>query len=194
MPRQPRAEVEPGVYHVFSRGNRKQDIYRDDDDRRRYLLLLSRAVFRMRWRCLSYCLMGNHVHMLVETRTPNLGAGMHRLHGMYAQSFNSRHTTVGHLFQHRYKANPVLTDEQLWITAAYIANNPVEAGLCRTPEDWTWSSFSAVTTDTSPTWLDEGRLLDFFASQGGSGRERYRSFVQAYATVKKPSRQARGER
>ena len=85
MPRQPRAEYEPGVYHVFARGNRKEPIYADDSDRRRYRSMLGRVTTRMDWMCMAYCLMGNHVHALIETRTPNLGTGMHRLQGGYAQ-------------------------------------------------------------------------------------------------------------
>ena len=80
--------------------------------------------------CLSYCLMGNHVHLLIETREPNLGAGMHRLHGAYAQWFNRRHGFVGHVFQNRYESVTIENDPQLWVTAAYIARNPVTAGLC----------------------------------------------------------------
>src|SRR4051794_15735551 len=88
MPRRPRAEYESGVYHVYARGNRKQPIYIDDEDHSRYLARLGQITMEMQWRCLSYCQMGNHVHLLIETRVPNLGAGMHRLHGPYAQYFN----------------------------------------------------------------------------------------------------------
>ena len=85
MPGEPRAEHEPGLYHVYARGIRKAPIYLDDADRWRYMKLLRKSVERMSWMCLSYCQMGNHVHLLIETREPNLGAGMHRLHGSYAQ-------------------------------------------------------------------------------------------------------------
>ena len=80
------------------------------DDRRRYLKLLEDACERTRWTCLSYCLMGNHMHLLIETREPNLGNGMHRLHGSYAQYFNRRHGFVGHLFQDRYESVTIAND------------------------------------------------------------------------------------
>src|SRR5215475_14313149 len=94
MPRSPRNEIEPGIHHVYARGNRRAAVFVDDADRRRYLSLLARVVERTRWRLLAYCLMGNHLHLLVETRVPNLGTGMQWLYGRYAQTFNQRHRHV----------------------------------------------------------------------------------------------------
>ncbi len=128
--------------------------------------------------CLSYCLMGNHVHLLLETRTPNLGAGMHRLHGAYAQYFNRRHGFSGHLFQGRFDAPPIESDPQLWMTAAYIARNPVDAGLCREPADWPWSSHAAIVDGRAPDWLAAARLESYFGAQGGDGLQRYRELVE----------------
>ncbi len=184
MPRKARAEHEPGLYHVFSRGNRKQSIYLDDPDHERYVALLARVISWMRWRCLSYCLMGNHVHLLIETRVPNLGSGMQRLHGTYAQYFNGRHDQVGHLFQGRFGDEPITSDVQLWVTAAYIAQNPVEAGLCRTAVDWPWSSHASVVNDSAPDWLDDDRLLSYFEPQGGNPRHRFGTFVDEYRKIK----------
>jgi REP-associated tyrosine transposase len=179
MPRKPRAELESGVYHVFARGNRQQPIYVDDADRSRYLAALGRVVIRMEWRCLSYCQMGNHVHLLIETRTPNLGAGMHRLHGPYAQYFNRRYDHSGHLFQDRFGAKPIRTAAQFWVTAAYIANNPVVAGLCGSQSEWPWSSHAALTGAWSPSWLDRERCLSYFAGQGGDPQQTYVDLVDA---------------
>jgi putative transposase len=173
VPRRPRAEVEPGLFHVFARGNNKRLIYRDDRDRATYLRILRGTVRHCRWRFLAYCLMDNHVHLLLETREANLGAGMGRLHGVYAQRFNSRHGTSGHLFQGRYGSVRIKTDEQLLTVVTYIAMNPGEAGLCRHPDDWPWSSHSMVLSETAPDWIDVPHLLDCFAAAGGEGRRRY---------------------
>jgi REP element-mobilizing transposase RayT len=181
MPRKPRAEHEPGLYHVFARGVRKSPIYLDEPDRWRYLKLLHKTVDRTAWMLLSYCLMGNHVHLLIETREPNLGAGMHRLHGAYAQWFNRRHGFVGHVFQNRYESVTITNDPQLWVTAAYIARNPVTAGFCATPEKWQWSSHAGIVNDRAPEWLDRARLAAYFASSGGDGITRYADFVTASA-------------
>ena len=173
MPRKPRGEVEPGLFHVYARGNDKRLIYRDEDDRRTYLRILRGTVGHCRWRLLAYCLMDNHVHLLVETREPNLGAGMKRLHSSYAQRFNARHGSCGHLFQERYGSVRIETDEQLWTVAVYIAMNPVQAGLCSRPGDWPWSSHSMVLSNTAPDWIDAQHLLHYFAAAGGDGRRRY---------------------
>ena len=180
MPRMPRQELAGAVHHVYARGNRQQVIYRDDLDRRRYLLLLAQVVVRQGWLCLAYCLMDNHVHLLIETPEPNLGAGMRRAHGLYAQSFNRRHRATGHLFQGRFGSVMQTNDAQLLVTARYIVRNPVASGLCDEPEDWPWSSHTAA---TSP-WLHTDRLHQFFSPTGGSGSEaatRRRHFEQFVA-------------
>jgi REP element-mobilizing transposase RayT len=166
---------------VFSRGNRRQPIYTDERDRWRYLALLRQVVERMEWLLLCYCQMGNHVHLLIETRTPNLGAGMQRLHGGYARFFNQRHKLTGHLFQDRYDWAPVRNDPQLWTVAAYIANNPVKAQFCRTAADWPWGSHAAIAGDRAPDWLATERLGSYFGSHGGDGLTRYLEFVEAAA-------------
>jgi putative transposase len=174
MPRPHRDEVEGGVHHVFARGNDRREIYLDDLDREVYLAMLGRVTRRQRWHCLAYCLMPNHVHLLVETPEANLGAGMQRLHGKYAQIFNERHGRCGHVFQGRYGSVLMETDEQLWHVAGYIALNPVRAGLCARPEEWPWSSHAATLDGGGPhAWLDDRRLLSHFAGLGGDARRRY---------------------
>ena len=174
MPRKPREEVAGGIHHVYGRGNNKALLFHDDVDRDGYLWLLGQVVARYRWRCLSHCLMDNHMHLLIETPEPNLGDGMQRLHGDFGRGFNRRHMRSGHVFQGRFGSNPVRDDEQLWTVAGYIATNPVEAGLCRSPEAWPWSSHAFVVgAMPAPTWLDLERLFERFESWGGEPRERY---------------------
>jgi REP element-mobilizing transposase RayT len=162
---------------VYARGNWKQLIYVDDRDRAVYLDLLGETVRRYAWRCLAFCLMDNHVHLMVETEEANLGSGMQRMHGRYAQAFNVRHRRTGHLFQGRFGSVRVKSDAQLLLVARYIARNPVTAGLCEDPALWPWSSHQAVLTGTFPAWLDVPRLLEYFASDGGDGLRRYGAFV-----------------
>jgi REP element-mobilizing transposase RayT len=87
--------------------------------------------------------MPNHIHLLIETTEPNLGEGMQRLQSLYAQVFNATYGRSGHLFQGRFGAVRIRTQAQLDAVLDYIALNPVEAGLCGTPEDWPWSSSGA---------------------------------------------------
>jgi putative transposase len=178
MARKPREEFPGAVHHVFARGNRKQKIFVCDEDRRLYLDLLAQVVRRTRWRCLSYCLMANHVHVLVETPDPNLGAGMQRLHGMYGQMFNRAHRHSGHVFQGRFGSVLIRTDEQLLHAARYVVRNPVEAGLCDEPGEWPWSSHAAVLGGPGPRWLDVARLLAYFGVSGGDPCRRYADFVE----------------
>ena len=178
MPRPPRLELEPGIHHVFARGVNKRRIFVDDRDRIRYVEFLAEAVKKYRWRCLSYCLMDNHVHLLVETCEPTLGAGMRWLHGRYAQAFNRRHGRCGHLFGERFGAVAVATDAQLRAVAGYIARNPVAAELCADPLDWRWSSHRAVALDKTPAWLDADRLLELLGgAAGGEPCARYAECV-----------------
>ena len=189
MVRKPREEVEGGVFHVFARGNDQRLVFHDDLDRRRYLRTLQSAVEDRRWRLLAYCLMDNHVHLLVETPNANLGDGMRWLHGTYAGSFNKRHGRSGHVFQGRYGAVRVKTDAQLWAVAVYIAMNPVDAGLCRLPEDWRWSSHPLVLAGTAPDWVDIPHLLEYLAPAGGDGRRRY---AEAFLKGQTPLRVVEG--
>jgi hypothetical protein len=123
--------------------------------------------------------MGNHVHLLIETPEPNLGKGMHRLHGAYAQSFNHRHEKTGHVFDRPYGANLVQSDVELWVIVAYIAANPVVAGLCATPEAWPWSSYASVSRRVPDPCIDKARVYSYFAGMGGDSRKRYLDYVAA---------------
>jgi REP element-mobilizing transposase RayT len=177
MARRPREEVAGGVFHVYARGNDRRVVFADDVDRRRYLALLERVVARAHWYCLAYCLMDNHVHLLIETPTANLGAGMQWFHGHYARRFNDRHGGVGHLFQGRYGAVRATSTSQLQAAAAYIACNPTEAGMCPTPDAWSWSSHAVALAGWLPRWLAFDRLVAYFGGDGGDPYHRYRRAV-----------------
>jgi REP element-mobilizing transposase RayT len=178
MARKPRQEIAGGVHHVYARGNDRCAVYRDDADRQAYLALLGTVVVSRGWRCLAYCQMTNHVHLLLETPRANLGRGMHQLHGEYARRFNKRHGRSGHLFGGRFGSVHVGGDAQLWAAAAYVAVNPVDAGLCRRPEDWPWSSHGATLGEADrPPWLDVSRLLWHFSAGRGDPQGRYATYV-----------------
>ena len=166
------------MHHVFARHNEQRLLFRDDVDRTRYLKLLAGVVGRFEWRCLAYCLMPNHMHLLVETPHPNLGAGMQYVHGHYGRWFADRRGQPGHVFQGRYGAKRVRDDRQLWAAAAYIAANPVEARLCAEPAAWRWGSHAATVGRTAaPGWLDVGRLLELLGAGGPDARRRYAAYV-----------------
>jgi putative transposase len=175
-------EVEGGLHHVFARGVDRQRVFRDDVDRRSYLTLLGTVIERTNWRCLAFCLMENHVHLLLETPKPNLGQGMRLLQSSYARAFNVRYGRTGHLFQGRYGAVLIKSDPQLLAVISYIARNPVEARLCRTPDEWRWSSYRAAFSGPCPEWLDVPRLLSYLDESTGDARGRYRELVMGGMT------------
>jgi putative transposase len=177
MARKPREEVEGGIHHVFARGNDRQLIYRDDSDREMYLSTLAMTVLGARWRCLVYCLMDNHVHLLIETPKANLGRGMQRLHGQYGRKFNDRHYRSGHVFQGRFGSKRMTDDVQFWTKVRYIMRNPVEAGRCRVAGAWKWSSHRGLLEGTAPSWVDVARLYEHVEPMGGDARERYLGLV-----------------
>src|SRR5579862_9217598 len=109
MARPLRVQYEGAMYHVMSRGNRREAIYDGDGDRLAFLELLARACWKTGWQVHAYCLMGNHFHLVVEAPQANLVAGMKWLLGVYTQRYNHRHGAAGHLFGGRYKA--MLIDE-----------------------------------------------------------------------------------
>jgi REP element-mobilizing transposase RayT len=164
---------------VYARGIDRRALFVDDDDRRGYLSLLERAVAQQRWRCLTYCLMDNHVHLMVETPEPNLGAGMQWFHGSFGREVNRRHGRAGHVFQGRFGSKRLKTESHLWTTAAYIAANPVEAGMCASPDEWPWGGHvTASIGEQGPVWLDTPRLFSLFDALGGDPRQRYCELVR----------------
>jgi putative transposase len=183
MARPLRVEVAGGIHHVTARGNAKQPIYLDHLDHRRFLATLERVLSRYEWRCLGYCLMVNHYHLLVQTLRPNLADGMRELNSVYAQHFNRRYDRCGHLFQARYSAVLVQRDQHLLETARYIALNAVRAGLCESPMDWPWSSHPAVLGLEAPGPVAVDELLSYFAAAPGQARRRYYDFVDAACGV-----------
>ena len=164
MARPLRIEFPGALYHLTSRGNARSDIFVDDLDRQKFLDILSSVVYKHRWICHGYCLMGNHYHLLIETPEGNLCRGMRQLNGVYTQAFNRRHGRVGHLLQGRYKSILVEKESYLLELCRYIVLNPVKAEMVNAPEDWAWSSYRATAgLTTAPEFLNTSWVLGQFA-------------------------------
>jgi len=180
VPRAPRIQIADGIYHVTTRGIRRQPIYTDVQSQERFLTVLADVVTRTEWKVHSYCLMTNHYHLLVETPEPNIASGMERLNGMYARWFNWRHGFAGHLFDRRYHNELVERDAHLVELARYIVLNPVRAKLCAHPSEWRWSSYNAaLATVKPPRFLTVEWLLSQFGSTPTAARKHYAEFVAA---------------
>lgn len=180
MARPLRLEFAGALYHVTSRGDRREDIFEDDKDRETFLAILGDICGDHNWVCHAYCLMSNHYHLLIETPDANLSKGMRQLNGVYTQKFNRAHNRVGHVFQGRYKAILVDKNNYLLEVARYIVLNPVRAKMVRSVRDWRWSSYRAtVGLVIAPAWLDIHWLLAAFDRQKSKAIDSYKLFVAA---------------
>lgn len=182
MARPLRLELPGALYHVTSRGDRREDIYLNDSDRQRWLNLLGEVCTRHNWLCHAYCLMDNHFHIVIETVDGNLSTGMRQLNGVYTQWHNRAHGRVGHVFQGRFKAIIVQRQAYLLELARYVVLNPVRAGICKLPEQWVWSSFLATAGQAQrPNWLHTDWLLSQFGNQYSKAVAAYTDHVKAGA-------------
>jgi len=180
MARPLRIELSGGLYHVTSRGDRREDIYFSDADREAWLVLFAQVCVRFNWICHAYCLMTNHYHLIIETPEGNLASGMRQLNGVYTQWVNRAHGRVGHVFQGRYKAILVEKDSYLLELARYVVLNPVRAGMVGEVGDWPWSSFPAMIGQApSPDWLQTDWILGQFSPRRDQARLGYVDFVRA---------------
>ena len=173
--------------HIWCRGNRKHAIFSDDYDREHYLALLAKVAKKLEWRVIAYCLMTNHVHLLIEVPAFTIAKGMQILNGEYAQYINRRHGYVGHLWQGRYSASRVDDESYCLQLDRYIVNNPVRAGMVDAAADWQWSSFrAALGKAAAPAYLDTEWTLKQFAHRLDRARTLYQGFVDAARTADRP--------
>lgn len=174
-----RLELAGGLYHVTSRGDRREAIYDNDEDREKWLETLGNTCQRFNWRCHAYCLMDNHYHIVVETVDANLSKGMRHLNGVYTQYFNRAHKRVGHVFQGRYKGILVEQDQYLLELARYVVLNPVRAHMIKNIGDWEWSSYQAMTSEAvAPPWLESDWILGQFSKQRNKAIAGYINFIR----------------
>jgi len=166
MPRKIRVEYPGAIYHVMSRGDRREDIFHDDVDRQELLKTLAEACQKTGFQVHAYCLMRNHFHLVVETPNANLVAGMRWLLSSYTLRLNHRHKLSGHVFSGRYKALIVdgNGDGYLRTVCDYVHLNPVRAKLLGSEErllGYPWSSlvWYLAAPEHRPEWIRVDRLL-----------------------------------
>ena len=181
MPRKPRIHNPGAVYHVILRGNAKQDIFFDAEDRRRFLVLLQYGIERYGFRLHGYCLMTNHLHLVIQVGEIPLSRIMQNLSLRYTKWINWSQNRSGHLFHGRYKAVMVEADNYLAQLVAYLHLNPARAGICENPLDYPWSSFRAYLGLEQASWLTTEPILSQFSPRLKRARELFREFVEARA-------------
>ncbi len=178
MARPPR-DTAAGVFHVYTHCVwAVPKLYRDDIDRLEFLRQLARVTGRASWTCAAFCLMGSHYHLIVEVGDNVLPAAMQSLNWTYARAFNDRHRLRGHVQFDRYGSRRIVDEDDLLGTYAYIANNPVEAGMCQSPEDWAWSSYAGTLgLAEAHSFVDDSLMLSCFKWPSEDARAALRRHV-----------------
>ena len=142
MPRRARKQSETGIYHVMLRGIDRQLIFEDSEDYIRFLDIVEECREVCNFQLYAYCLMGNHVHLLLKVQDEGLETIFKRIGGRYVYYYNVKYQRVGHLFQDRFKSEPVDNNEYFLTVLRYIHQNPVKAKLCSKVEEYPFSSFA----------------------------------------------------
>lgn len=141
MPRCSRILSSTGIYHVMMRGINRGDLFIDDRDREKFLEIIQNKGSLGEYDIYAYCLMTNHVHLLIKETGDTIDRTMKRIGISYSQCFNNRYERIGHVFQDRFRSETVENERYLLGCIRYIHNNPVKAGIVRYPEYYGWSSY-----------------------------------------------------
>ena len=158
MPRQARKKSESGIYHIMLRGINRQQIFEDAEDCYKFLAILAEYKEICRYRIYAYCLMGNHIHLLLKEGEESLEQVFKRICGKFVYWYNVKYQRTGHLFQDRFKSEPVDTQAYLQAVICYIHQNPVKAKLCKCVFDYPFSSYGEYFGDG--TLLDAADILE----------------------------------
>lgn len=168
MPRQARRKSESGIYHIMLRGINKQVIFEDEEDNFKFLETLKKYKAISGYKIFAYCLMSNHVHLLLKIEKEDIDLIIKRIASSYVYWYNWKYKRNGHLFQDRFKSEPVENDEYFLTVVRYIHQNPIKAGICKKPQDYTFSSYNEyvkkadlVDTEFCLGIIDKEQFLDF---------------------------------
>ena len=163
MPRKARTKSSTGIYHVMLRGVNRQEIFFDEEDYLFFIRLLAHYKDLCGYQIFAYCIMGNHVHLLIRTGAVPLSTILKRIGSKFVYWYNMKYERTGHLFQDRFKSEPVESQRYFLTALRYILQNPVKAGMCRLPQHYKYSSAKAYfssaqgLTDTAFAWSILGK-------------------------------------
>lgn len=172
MPRQARGKSESGYYHVMLRGNEQRKVFLDNYDRKKYLDLLAKQVFSGNIAISGYCLMDNHIHLIVRENENGLSKPMHSIGTAYVYYFNKKHRRVGHLFQNRFNSEAISDDLYLFSALRYVHQNPVKAGMCKEVEAYPWSSDCYYRNSTLESFVST-EILSYISNDRGKAVSEY---------------------
>lgn len=180
MPRKPREKSETGIYHVIVRGIGQQDIFHEEDDFQRYLETAKKVSLESGVSVLGYCLMTNHVHLLLREDSGDISVVMKRLGVSYAYWYNWKYERIGHVFQDRFKSECVENDAYLLTVIRYIHQNPVKASITSKPEEYEWSSCAAYykADRNTATFPDANLILSIVHNEKKEAIEGLQKFTE----------------
>lgn len=177
MARKQRIHKSKAFYHVMLRGNNGQDIFFSNQDRCRFCLLIQQGIERFGHQIHGFCLMNNHIHLVVQPSETSLSHIMHHLSFRYARYFNRMYSRIGHLFQGRFKS--ILVDAENYLTelVRYIHLNPVRAGMVSLPIEYNWSGHKAYMGLVDISWLAQDWILRKFHAYRDPARKLYSEYI-----------------
>lgn len=145
MARQAREKSESGIYNVMLRGINKEQIFKDEEDFKKFIQVLKDCKEKSQFELYAYCLMGNHIHLLIKPDKEPIEQVFKRICGRFVYWYNVKYQRTGHLFQDRYKSEPVENDEYFLTVIRFIHQNPVKAGMCKSIDEYKVSSYHEYT-------------------------------------------------
>ncbi|MFP5108550.1 REP-associated tyrosine transposase [Neobacillus sp. C211] len=178
MPRRARVKSGSGIYHIMLRGANRQEIFHDDEDCLSFIEILQKYKLKTKVKIYGWCLMSNHVHLLLNEGNEDISTTMKRIGVSFVLYYNWRYGTSGHLFQDRFKSENVENDQYLLTVVRYIHQNPLKARIVKRVDDWNWSSCRQYygTHDEVRKLLDSEFILGMFSEDNILARERFKEF------------------
>ncbi len=161
MPRRARKKSSSGIYHIIMRGINRKTIFVEQNDGARFIKTLSKYKDKCGYIIYAYCLMPNHIHLLIKVGNEPLEQVMRRICGSYVYWYNRKYQRIGNLFQDRFRSEAVEDDSYFLTVMRYIHQNPVKAGLVKKADDYRWSSFREYTN--KQLLIDTDFVLKLFA-------------------------------
>ncbi len=178
MPRKARKRSASGIYHIVTRGINRQDIFHEDEDYRHYLQILKQIKREDKCEIYGYCLMTNHVHLLIKEENEDISKIMKRIGVKYAGWYNWKYERSGHVFQGRFKSECVEDENYLLTVIRYIHANPVKAGIVKKSEDYYWSSCSRYYKGRKNTLVNPEFILDLFGTKKVEAIDKFEKFMR----------------
>jgi REP element-mobilizing transposase RayT len=183
MPRRQRLKSESGYYHIMLRGNERKNIFQDEDDKLQFLETLSKKKEDSNFFLHAFCLMDNHVHLMLSEEVEDIAKIMKRITVSYVHYFNNKYKRVGHLFQDRFRSEVVEDNSYIIALARYIHQNPVKSGIVRSADEYKWSSYDSYLNENNyfAKFIATEIVLGIFSDDKKTAINRFQEYTKGEA-------------